>query len=413
MAVESKRWRVLLAAGIAAALVVGVLALPAGQNMLGRFLRSLRVQKVQAVNVDLSAFTDPNANPTLHQMVAQMISDKVVVTVNEKDQPASDAAAASQLAGFHTQLLSARKDAPKLVVTGEHAMNLSVDRARLQAIFSESGHPDLALPQSLDGAAVAVRIPRAVEAQWGTCPGPANATDEIASNITGPPASSTEYSDCVRLRQGTSPMVNVPAGLDIAQSGGDWARGRGDESKTSSRFPRDGRLAIDPGHVRAAFPAVLPGSQGEWGARHAPHPGGQARTGLHVDLGQEWNGLFAGGLWRFQPGCGIGGLAQVIPEHEEEDPWLSRIALPFKRKACARSSETRSRCATSRSPCAAARSSVSSDRMARARARRSRCYWDWSSRPAARPLSWACLPAMWTCGGESASFRKISVSTNG
>src|SRR5258706_8013724 len=145
---RSNRSRPLLALGAVVVVVVVGLSLPAGRALVGRFFRSLRMQKVQSVNVDLSSFTDPNANPALHQMVAQMISDKVVVSVNEKDQPAPDVAAASQLAGFRAQLLSARKDAPKLVVTGEHAMNLSVDRARLQAIFKEAGHPDLVLPPS-------------------------------------------------------------------------------------------------------------------------------------------------------------------------------------------------------------------------------------------------------------------------
>ena len=183
---------------------------------MGRFFKSLRVQKVQAVNVDLSSFTDPNANPTLHQMVTQMISDKVVTTVNEPDQPVPDAASASQLAGFHAQLPSARKETPKLVVAGRHAMNLTVDRTRLQAIFDEAGHGELVLPQSLDGAAVAVEIPRAVEAEYGTCPRPGNATNAIASNLTtGPPPVATQYSDCVRLREGPSPMVNVPNGLDV------------------------------------------------------------------------------------------------------------------------------------------------------------------------------------------------------
>jgi hypothetical protein len=182
---------------------------------VGRFFRSLRLQKVQAVNVDLSSFTDPNANPALHQMVAQMISDKVVVTVNEQDQSAPDATAAAHLAGFPIQLLGNRKDLPKLVVSGEHAINFTVDRNRLQAIFNEAGHPDLAVAQSLEGAAVSVQLPRAVQAQYGTCPTPTNATDAIASNITGPPAASTQFSDCVRFRQGPSPTVNVPPGLDI------------------------------------------------------------------------------------------------------------------------------------------------------------------------------------------------------
>src|ERR1700688_3733115 len=122
---RSNRSRPLLALGAVVVVAAVGLSLPAGRALLGRFFRSLRMQKVQAVNVDLSAFTDPNANPTLHQMVAQMISDKVTVTVNEPDQPMADAAAASRLAGFNTQLLGARKDTPKIVVAGEHAMNLS------------------------------------------------------------------------------------------------------------------------------------------------------------------------------------------------------------------------------------------------------------------------------------------------
>jgi hypothetical protein len=101
------------------------------------------------------------------------------------------------------------------VVAGQHAMNLTVDRARLQAIFTEAGHGNLKVPQSLEGAAVAVKIPRAVEAQYGTCPGPTSATDAIASNITGPSGASTQFSDCVRLREGPSPEVNVPPDLNV------------------------------------------------------------------------------------------------------------------------------------------------------------------------------------------------------
>src|SRR5713101_1623294 len=161
-----------LPAVIGAIVVADILGFPAGRDLLARFFRSLRMQKVQAVNVNLSAFTDPNANPALHQMVAQMISDKVVVTVNEQDQPASDASAATQLAGFPVKLLGSRRDPPKMVVSGAHAINLTVDRSRLQAIFTEAGHPDLVVPQSLEGAAVAVQIPRAVQVQYGTCPTP-------------------------------------------------------------------------------------------------------------------------------------------------------------------------------------------------------------------------------------------------
>ncbi len=196
-------------------LFAGGLTIPAVRNLALKSLQSLRMQKVQAVNADFSPYVDANANPTLHQMVTQMISDKVQVETNEEDQPVADAAAARQLAGFDVLLLGARKDAPKLVVGGSHKIAVTVDRSRLQAIATEAGHPDLSLPQSLDGATVAVQVPRSVQVQYGTCPGPASAGQVVANNITGPSPTTTQYSDCVRLREGPDPIVNVPSGLDI------------------------------------------------------------------------------------------------------------------------------------------------------------------------------------------------------
>jgi hypothetical protein len=209
------KWQRFLPAVIAAVLAVGLVSLPAGRNLLARGFRSLRMQKVQAVNVNLSAFTDPNANPALHQMIAQMISDDVVVAANEPDQPAADAAAAAQLSGFAVSLVGDRKDPPKFVVTGQHAFNMTVNRDRLQTVFNQAGHPEISVPQTLDGAPLKVAIPRAVEIQYGHCPTPATASQTLANNISGPTPASTEYSDCLRLREGPNPIVNVPPGVDV------------------------------------------------------------------------------------------------------------------------------------------------------------------------------------------------------
>jgi hypothetical protein len=119
------------------------------------------------------------------------------------------------MVGFHVQLLSARTDSPTLIVGGEHKVNVTVDRGRLQEIVNEAGHPDLALPLSLDGASLSVQIPRSLHAEYGTCPRPSTATNAITDNITGPTPTTTQYSDCVRLREGPSPIVNVPSGLDV------------------------------------------------------------------------------------------------------------------------------------------------------------------------------------------------------
>ena len=209
------KWQKFLPAVIGAVVVVGIVGFPSGRELLGRFFQSLRMQKVQAVNVNLSAFTDPNANPALHQMIAQMISDDVVVAANEPDQPATDAAAAAQLSGFDVSVISDRKDPPKFVVTGRHAFDMTLNRDRLQTVFSQAGHPEMSVPPALNGAPLKVEIPRAVEIQYGHCPTPASTSQTLANNISGPTPSSTEYSDCLRLREGPNPIVNVPQGVDV------------------------------------------------------------------------------------------------------------------------------------------------------------------------------------------------------
>src|SRR5580700_7163180 len=105
---------------IAIAVIAGSLSIPAIRSGALKSLQSLRMEKVQAVNVNFSPFVDANANPTLHQMVTQMISDKVQVEASEEDRPVPDAATAAQVAGFNVQLLSVRKDVPTLVVRGMH-----------------------------------------------------------------------------------------------------------------------------------------------------------------------------------------------------------------------------------------------------------------------------------------------------
>ena len=209
------RWQRFLPAVIGAVLVVGLAGIPGGRGLLARAFRSLRMQKVQAVNVNLSAFTDPNANPALHQMIAQMISDDVVVAANEPDQPAADATAAGQLSGFDVSVVGVRKDQPKFVVTGRHAFDMTLNRDRLQTVFNQAGHAEISVPQALDGAPLKVEIPRAVEIQYGHCPTPASASQTLANNISGPTPSSTEYSDCLRLREGPNPIVDVPQGVDV------------------------------------------------------------------------------------------------------------------------------------------------------------------------------------------------------
>jgi hypothetical protein len=208
-----KRWRPLWSGVIVVAILAVGLRFGPARDLVRRLLASLREPQVQTVSVDLSSLVGPNANPTLQQMVSQMISDKVNVTLNENEQDAPTEAAASALAGFPVQLPRARTDIPTLAVGGAHAFNLTADRARLQAILDEAGRKDLVLPASVDGASVEVRVARTVKARYGACPGPPSATADVAT----PPPASTQYSTCVVLTEGPSPVVKVPAGLDVEQ----------------------------------------------------------------------------------------------------------------------------------------------------------------------------------------------------
>jgi hypothetical protein len=176
-------------------------------------MSSLRMNKPQRVNVNLSQFVGPDANHSLQQMVTQMISDQVVTTASEPPQIASNAATASEIAGFPVKILRGRRDAPTIAVLGSHAFKLTVDRNRLQAIFDEAGRQDLTVPQSVNGAVVSVRVARAVVLHYGTCPG----RSSVAANVATPPPVTTHYENCIILQEGPSPVINAPPDVNLQQ----------------------------------------------------------------------------------------------------------------------------------------------------------------------------------------------------
>jgi hypothetical protein len=198
-------WRPAWVAGFALFLLALGLAFPSGRSLAQRLLATLRVERIQPVRMDFSSL---DSNRTLQQMLGQMISDKMIVTVNEEAQHPSTLGAASQVAGFPLRLLTARTDTPQFTVMGQHAFHMTIDRERLQEIFDQSGRSDLLLPAKLDGATVSVQIPRSVHLQYGDCPQPRQAP------APRPPVSPA---NCLMVVEAPSPTVNVPADLNIQQ----------------------------------------------------------------------------------------------------------------------------------------------------------------------------------------------------
>jgi putative zinc finger protein len=203
----ARRWRPVWATAVAAAFVLWSVAFPSGRSLAQRFLATLRIERVQPVRLDLSSL---DGNRPLQQMLSQMVSDKVVVTVDEKPQHLATAADASQRAGFQVRLLGARTDAPTFTLEGQHSFHMTIDRARLQDIFDQSGRPDLLLPATLDGAMVSVHIPRSVRLEYGNCPHGIEGEEDAQRESSG-------GSNCLALEEAPSPLVNFPSDLNIQQ----------------------------------------------------------------------------------------------------------------------------------------------------------------------------------------------------
>ena len=213
IALIDKRWRPAWVTGMAATVLLASLAFPAARGWAQRLLATLRVEKVQTVSLDLSSF---DGNQSLQQRLGKMISDKVVVTTDEKPRSAATSEAASQLAGFAVQLISARSDSPQFNVEGAQAFQMTIDRNRLQDIFDQSGRSDLILPANLDGATVAVQIPRSVELKYGNCSGNEGNESGDLDGVTTPHQGSAKQ-DCVFLLEAPSPVVHVPTDLNLQQ----------------------------------------------------------------------------------------------------------------------------------------------------------------------------------------------------
>jgi hypothetical protein len=197
---------------VLSAAVVGALALlfsfaPA-RSWGQRFLTMLRVQKVAIVPVEVPALTFGGSNSAFSKSLGQLISDNVLVTMRPgSPKPVSDPQAASEMAGFHARSLSALGTPQRISVTDEAAFQLTLDQERIQTVFAEAGRSDIPVPASIDGALIAVHIPRAVLMQYGTCPHASPAPS------TAPTPSHTACAEFVQL---PSPIVSVPPGLNVA-----------------------------------------------------------------------------------------------------------------------------------------------------------------------------------------------------
>jgi hypothetical protein len=194
------RWRP--AWGLAATVVIVAILL--GVNPMStwaqRVLAMLRVQKITVVAIDPSALMgngDPGSRP--YKLINQFIADSVLVTMDPgKPNAATNVTDAAQLAGYPIRTLGILGAPQSIEVTGETAFQMSINRDRIETLLEEVGRSDIHIPESANGALIAVHIPKIVISRYGDCP---------PQHSTG----------CTSLIQSPSPTVSVPPDLNMSE----------------------------------------------------------------------------------------------------------------------------------------------------------------------------------------------------
>ncbi|MGE5206355.1 MAG: zf-HC2 domain-containing protein [Chlamydiota bacterium] len=199
--------------------VAVLLSVAPARTFAEKILAMLRVKKITVVSV-YPASTEARSDQRTAKLLSQMISDNVVVTMDAgKPQPQATAAAASKLAGFDVRTIGQLGAPQKILVNGEAGFQMTLNRDRMQAILQEAGRSDIQLPAAIDGALVAVHIPRTVLSAYGNCPEHnfrhhGSGAQPQPGAEPNPPASAD---NCVLMVQAPSPTVSVPPNLNISQ----------------------------------------------------------------------------------------------------------------------------------------------------------------------------------------------------
>ncbi len=198
--------------------VAVLLSVAPARTFAEKILAMLRVKKITVVSVYPSS-TETRADQRTAKLLSQLISDNVVVTENAgKPQPEPSATAAGKLAGFEVRTIGQLGAPQKILVNGEAGFQMTLNRSRMQAILQEAGRSDIQLPTAIDGALVAVHIPKTVLTAYGNCPehmrhhGPDSQSQPDGNS--NPPAAED---NCVFMVQAPSPTVSVPPNLNISQ----------------------------------------------------------------------------------------------------------------------------------------------------------------------------------------------------
>src|SRR5262249_28682148 len=104
----------------------------------------------------------------------------------------------------------------------ETAFQMTIDRDRVATLLDEIGRSDIQIPESANGALIAVHIPKTIISMYGHCP--------VRHRVTSDSQSQAEHlaerkmermanikdTNCTYLIQAPSPTVSVPPDLNMS-----------------------------------------------------------------------------------------------------------------------------------------------------------------------------------------------------
>jgi hypothetical protein len=213
-----------LAAGaLVVAMLVGVSPV---RTWAQRVLAMLRVEKIAVVTIDPSTLmsgSEPDSRP--YKLINQFIADNVVFTIDPgRPDVVSSVTQAARLAGYPIRTIESLGAPQSIEVNGETAFQMTINRDRIETLLEEVGRSDIRIPESENGALVAVHIPRTVISMYGDCPvrhkhaiSDTRSQTEALAERKMERMANMKSSNCTYLIQAPSPTVSVPPDLNMSE----------------------------------------------------------------------------------------------------------------------------------------------------------------------------------------------------
>jgi hypothetical protein len=218
-------WRPVWGLAAVASIVAILVSINPVRSWAQRVLAMLRVQKIQVVTIDpttLMSGSEPDSRP--YKLFNQFVTDNVVVTMDPgKPDVVSNVTRAAQLAGYPIRTIGNLGAPHSVEVNGETAFQMTINRERVATLLDEIGRSDINIPESANGALIAVHIPKTVISMYGDCPvrhrsGSSNQQSqaEALAERKMERMANMKDTNCTYLIQAPSPTVSVPPDLNMS-----------------------------------------------------------------------------------------------------------------------------------------------------------------------------------------------------